>query len=131
MHAILRSARLAPKKANLIAQMVRGMSVPDAMTLLDHTHKKGARMFAEILRSAMANAQHNYKQDPQMMILKTVVVNQGTFYQRGVPMARGRVRPIQKFLSHIAITLGVALPATESKTSQKKKSATTSTSITK
>ena len=127
MHAILRSARLAPKKANLIAKMVRGMTVPDAVTLLGHTHKKGARMFAEILRSAMANAQHNYKQDPQMMILKTVVVNQGTFYQRGVPMARGRVRPIQKFLSHIAITLGAALPKAEKKSVTKKKSTTSPT----
>ncbi len=110
MRAYLHSARLAPKKANIIAKMVRGMSVPDAVELLRRTSKKGARMFEGVLRSAIANAEHNSKQDAQMLVLKTVIVNQGTAYRRGVPMARGRVRPIKKFLSHIAIELGVATP---------------------
>ncbi|MFA5799571.1 MAG: 50S ribosomal protein L22 [Candidatus Peribacteraceae bacterium] len=106
MHAHLSSARLAPKKANLMAKMVRGLSVPDAVELLRKTSKKSARLFEGVLRSAMANAEHTFKQDPQMLVLKTVIVNQGTAYRRGIPMARGRVRPIRKFLSHISITLG-------------------------
>lgn len=100
------SARLAPKKANLVAQMVRGMTVPDAMELLRKTHKKAARLLEDVLRSAIANAEHNFKQDPQTMVIKTVYVNQGTHYRRGTPMARGRVRPIKKFLCHISLTLG-------------------------
>ncbi len=106
MHAHLQSARLAPKKANLMAQMVRGLPVPDAVELLRKTHKKSARLFEGVLRSAIANAEHNFKQDPQTMVLKTVIVNQGTHYRRGTPMARGRVRPLKKFLCHITITLG-------------------------
>jgi large subunit ribosomal protein L22 len=89
-----------------MAKMVRGLTVPDAVELLRKTGKKSARLFESVLRSAMANAEHNFKQDPQMMIVKTVVVNQGTSYRRGIPMARGRVRAIRKFLSHISITLG-------------------------
>lgn len=108
MHASVRSVRLAPKKANLMAKMVRGMRVPDAVELLSKTTKKSARIFETLLRSAIANAQHNMKQDPQTLIVKTVIVNQGTAYQRGVPKARGSVRPIRKFLSHIEIRLGVA-----------------------
>ena len=50
------SARLAPKKANLVAQMVRGMPVPTAMELLRKTHKKAARLLEDVLRSAIANA---------------------------------------------------------------------------
>ena len=100
------SARLAPKKANLVAKMVRGMMVPDAVELLRKTHKKGARLLEDVLRSAIANAEHNFKQDPQTMVIKAVVVNQGTHYRRGTPMARGRVRPIKKFLCHISVTLG-------------------------
>jgi len=100
------SARLAPKKANLVAKMVRGMHVPDAVELLRKTSKKAARLFEDVLRSAIANAEHNFKQDPQTMVLKTVVVNQGTHYRRGTPMARGRVRPLKKYLCHISITLG-------------------------
>ncbi len=102
------SARLAPKKANLMAKMVRGLTVPDAMELLRNTSKKSARLFEDVLRSAIANAEHNSKQDAQSLMLKTVVVNQGTAYRRGIPMARGRVRPIRKFLCHISITLGFA-----------------------
>ncbi len=102
------SARLAPKKANLVAQMVRGMTVPDAVELLRKTHKKAARLLEDVLRSAIANAEHNFKQDPQTMVIKTVFVNQGTHYRRGTPMARGRVRPIKKFLCHISLTLGFA-----------------------
>ncbi|MBI1934358.1 50S ribosomal protein L22 [Candidatus Peregrinibacteria bacterium] len=108
MKALLRSARIAPKKANIIARMVRGMSVPDAQDLLSRTHKKAARLFEGLLASAVANAAHNDRQDTQVLMVKEVVVNQGSSLRRGVPMARGRVRPMRKFLSHISITLGIA-----------------------
>lgn len=108
MKASLDSVRIAPKKANLIARMVRGLTVPEAMDQLSRTNKKAARLIEELLRSAIANASHNDKQDAQMMVLKTIVVNQGQAYHRGMPMARGRTRPFRKFLSHIEITLGFA-----------------------
>ena len=111
MHAYLHSTRLAPKKANLMAKMIRGMTVPDAIELLRKTHKKSARSLEGVIKSAVANASHNFKQDAQMMIVKTIVVNQGTSYRRGVPMARGRVRPIRKFMCHISVTLGFATDA--------------------
>jgi large subunit ribosomal protein L22 len=120
MHARHVSARLAPKKANIVAKMVRGLPVPVATELLRKTSKKAARLFEDILRSAVANASHNFKQDPQTMIVKTVVVNQGTAYRRGVPMARGRVRPIRKFLCHIEITLGFPGQEKTNQRSQKK-----------
>lgn len=89
-----------------MAKMIRGMPVPDAIELLRKTHKKSARLIEGVIRSAAANAGHNFKQDAQAMIVKTIVVNQGTAYRRGVSMARGRVRPIRKFMCHISITLG-------------------------
>ena len=106
MKATAHSVRLAPKKANLIALMVRGMSVPDAVEALRKTHKKGARIVEKLLLSAMANANHNDKQNPQQMIIKTIVVNQGTAYKRGMPKARGQTRPFRKFLCHIDLVLG-------------------------
>lgn len=108
MKAYLRSARIAPKKANIIAKLVRGMPVGDAVESLKHTHKKGARMVEELIKSAVANAEHNDKQDSSKLIVKTIVVNQSMGYRRGVPMARGRMRPMTKFMSHISLTLGVA-----------------------
>lgn len=106
MKALAHSLRIAPKKANLIAKMIRGMSVPDAMESLRLTNKKAARMIETALRSAIANASHNDKQDAQTMIVKTIIVNQGTAYRRGMPKARGQSRPFRKFLSHISIQLG-------------------------
>ncbi len=108
MKAHLRSARIAPKKANVIATMVRGMPVPGALEALRSTHKKGARMVEQLLRSAVANAEHNDRQDPSRLVVKSIVVNQGAGLRRGVPMARGRMRPMTKFLSHISLTLGIA-----------------------
>lgn len=108
MKAYLKAVRIAPKKADLLAKLIRGRSVPDAMSALEHTNKKAARMLEQLLRSAIANASHNDKQDAQMMVVKTVVVNKAQTYHRGVPMARGRVRPMRKFLSHIELTLGFA-----------------------
>ena len=108
MKASLRSVRIAPKKANLIAGMVRGLTVVDAIHSLEHTNKKAARLLEDLVKSAMANAEHNDNQNSENLIIKSLIVNKAQAYHRGVPMARGRVRPMRKFLSHITITLGVA-----------------------
>jgi large subunit ribosomal protein L22 len=106
MKSYLYSVRIAPKKANLIAKMVRGLPVPDAVEQLRLTHKKGARIIEQVLRAAIANASHNDRQDPQTMVVKTIIVNQGMAYRRGMPKARGQQRPFRKFLSHIELELG-------------------------
>jgi len=123
MHAFLRSVRIAPKKANLSASMIRGLPAQEALAALQRTPKKGARILEKLLQSAVANAEHNDNQRSENLLVKTVVVNQGQAYRRGVPMARGRVRPIRKFLSHISITLGVLDDTGESKPSTPQKAA--------
>ncbi|MBI3619398.1 50S ribosomal protein L22 [Candidatus Peregrinibacteria bacterium] len=119
MHASVRSVRIAPKKANLVARMVRGMAVPDAIEALRRTDKKAARIIELVLRSAVANASHNDQQDPQMMVIKTIVVNQGRAYRRGMPKARGQMRPYRKFLSHIDLVLGFPSESEHEKLSTK------------
>lgn len=118
MRAYLRSARIAPKKANVIAKMVRGQAVPQAIDALEHTHKKAARLILLLLKSAVANASHNAKQRQEDLVIRSIVVNQAQGYRRGVSMARGRMRPMRKFLSHIEIVLGVA-DADETPSAQK------------
>jgi len=123
MKAYLRSARIAPKKAALAATLVRGMQAEEAITLLEHTNKKSARLVEKLLKSALANASHNEKQDVSQLYVKTIVVNQAQSLRRGVPMARGRMRPMRKFMSHISLELGVRSPGTlekgKAKTSKK------------
>jgi large subunit ribosomal protein L22 len=129
MRAFLRSVRIAPKKANLIAKLVRGRPVPEALETLHRTPKKGARLLEQLIRSAAANASHNDRQDPQMMIVRTLTVNKAQTYHRGVPMARGRMRPMRKFLSHITVVLGYAetgdAPTKPKKPKKSKKPTTT------
>ncbi len=134
MKASLRSIRIAPKKANLVASMVRGLPVLEALESLKHTPKKGARLLQDLLESALANAEHNDKQKPENLIVKTIIVNKAQHYRRGVPMARGRQRPIQKFLSHIDLTLGLLSGEEPVKTEKKvatKKSAETASQAAK
>src|SRR3990167_5941790 len=107
MKASLHAVRIAPKKANLICKMIRGLTASEAMHVLERTNKKAARLLEELLSSAMANASHNDKQDAQTLVIRSLIVNQGEAYHRGVPMARGRVRPMRKFLSHIELVLGL------------------------
>lgn len=121
MKAHLRSARIAPKKANIIAKMVRGMPVEAAVILLERTHKKGARYVEKLLKSAMANASHNDRQDVSQLVVKMISVTQGQGMRRGVPMARGRVRPMTKFFSHIRLELGVKDQESAPKASAKPK----------
>jgi large subunit ribosomal protein L22 len=128
MKASLHSVRIAPKKANLICKMIRGMTTADAMHVLERTNKKAARLLEELLRSAMANASHNNKQDAQTLVIRSLIVNQGQAYHRGVPMARGRVRPMRKFLSHIDLVLGLADDQSDAEKRKKKQKSTNSSS---
>jgi len=107
MRAFLRSVRITPQKARIVAGIVRGFSLEEALLSLSRMHKKSARVIERVLQSARANAIHNDKQNAASLYIKELLVHQGTAYRRGVPMARGRVRPIRKFVSHISVTLGV------------------------
>ena len=108
MKAFLKSVRIAPKKANLVAKMVRGMPVNDALSSLERTNKKAARILEKLIKSAADNARSNDNQNPHDLVVKSLVVNKAQAFHRGVPMARGRIRRMRKFLSHISVTLGIA-----------------------
>lgn len=121
MKAYLHSAPIAPKKANIIAKMVRGMPVRDAAEALRRTNKKAARMVEKLLASAVANATHNDKQDSTLLTVKTLYVNQSIGMRRGMPKARGQTRPYRKFMTHITLELGIAdLEDKEQKKAEKK-----------
>jgi len=111
MKAILRAARITPKKANLIAGMVRKHSAKDGLEILKYTPKKAAQLIHKILASAVANAVSNFKQDEATLMIKEIVVNKGPTLKRGIPVSRGRVYPILKRTSNITILLEVGQDA--------------------
>ncbi len=109
MRAHLRHARIAPKKVNLLAALVRRRSVPEALSLLERFPKKGAALLSGLIASAAANAERE-SQDRSTLFIKYLLVQKGPGLRRSIPMARGRARPIKKWTSHITVELGVLVP---------------------
>lgn len=113
MKAHLRHVRIAPKKANLVAAMIRRMTVEEALITLKKLPKTGAQILYKVVHSAMANAEQNDGQQRKDLYIKELIVNRAAAFRRYVPMARGRSRPIDKFTSHITVKLGVVVPGEE------------------
>ena len=107
MKAIANHIRISPKKANLVAGLVRNKNAVEALNILKFTPKKGAKLIYKVLHSAMANAENNFKQKREDLIIKEIIVTQGRTLKRSVPISRGRVHPILKRTSHITVTVGI------------------------
>lgn len=107
MKAILRNIRISPEKANLVAGLVRGAMVTDALNQLMFTPKKGARILYKVIASAAANAEHNLKQNRDRLYVKEIVVTKGPMYKRGISVSRGRVHPILKKTAQIRVRVDV------------------------
>ena len=119
MRAHLRQVRISPKKANLVASLVRGMTVAEALSTLENLPKKGAIFLHGLISSAVANAENTAKQSADGLFVKTLIVNKGPAFKRSTPMARGRSRPIDKWTSHITVELGVVVPDGEESGSER------------
>ena len=103
--AFLKGTRLSPQKANLVASLVRDMSIEQAADFLSFSKKKGARVIKKLLDSALANAENNHNADIDKLRIKSVIVNQGMRLKRIKPRARGRADRITKPTCHIEIIL--------------------------
>ena len=103
--AYLNATRLSPQKAGLVANAVRGKSVQDAMDFLVFNKQKGSAVIKKLLESAIANAENNEKADIDLLVIKSIIVNQGMRLKRMKPRARGRADRIIKPTCHIEIIL--------------------------
>jgi large subunit ribosomal protein L22 len=104
--ASLRGARLSAQKCRLVAGLVRGKPVDQAMNILAFSPKKGAHLIRKLLESAIANAEHNDGADIDTLRVKTIHVDRGTFLKRFSARAKGRGTRIQKHSCHIYLTVG-------------------------
>ncbi len=105
MKAVLKNYRQSPRKVRLLADLVRGKKVKDALAVLQFAEKRAAEPFAKVIRSAAANAAQAGK-NPDTLIIKKVAVDKGTVIKRFMPRARGSASPINKRNSHITVELG-------------------------
>jgi large subunit ribosomal protein L22 len=107
MKAILRKIRISPDKANLVAGIVRGKKVTEALALLKFVPKKAAKILYKVVNSAAHNAKNNYKQNFDDLYITAIIVTKGPTFKRSIPTARGRALPIRKRTCHITVEVGV------------------------
>jgi len=104
--SIVRGVRLSADKGRLVADMVRGKKVDQALEILTFTPKKAAGIIKKALESAIANAEHNDGADIDELSVKTIFVEQGATLKRFSARAKGRGNRISKPTAHIYITVG-------------------------
>ena len=104
--ASLRGARISAQKGRLVADLIRGKPVDQAINILAFSPKKGAALVRKLLESAIANAEHNDGADIDTLKVKTIHVERGTYMKRFMARAKGRGTRVQKYSCHIYLTVG-------------------------
>jgi len=103
--ASLKYLRIAPRKVRLVADLIRGLDVEEAKSLLSLERKRAAKSLLKLLNSAISNAKNNFHLSEDNLYIKTIRVDQGPTLKRYFPRAQGRATLIQKKTSHIFIEL--------------------------
>jgi len=104
--AITRGVRLSVDKGRLVADLIRGKKVDQALNILNFTQKKAAGIIRKTLESAIANAEHNDGADIDELKIKSIYVEQGATLKRFSARAKGRGNRISKPTCHIFVTVG-------------------------
>ena len=104
--AILRTARISPQKARLVADQVRGLPVARAADLLQFSDKKAAAMIRKVLWSAISNAENNLGADIDELKITSIMVDEGPVLKRFMARAKGRGTRILTRTSHISVVVG-------------------------
>lgn len=103
--ASAKMVRIAPRKARLVIDLVRGKEVGEAYSILQYTNKAASPIIEKVMMSAVANAEHNYNMDPERLYVKEAYVNEGPTLKRFRPRAQGRAFKINKRTSHIVVVV--------------------------
>ncbi|GIN92799.1 50S ribosomal protein L22 [Siminovitchia terrae] len=103
--AVAKTVRIAPRKARLVVDLIRGKQVGEAIAILKHTPKAASPVVEKLLKSAVANAEHNYDMDVNNLLVSKVYVDEGPTMKRFRPRAQGRASQINKRTSHITIVV--------------------------
>jgi large subunit ribosomal protein L22 len=97
--------RIAPRKVQLVVDLIRGKQVGEAIAILRHTPKAASTVLEKLLNSAIANAEHNHSLDPNKLVVSQAYVNHGPIMKRFRERAMGRASRINKRTSHITLVV--------------------------
>jgi large subunit ribosomal protein L22 len=103
--AIAKGVRMSPRKVGVVAALVRGRSVDDALEILQHVPRRSAVPVRKVIESAKANADHNHNYKPATLQITEITVTPGPRIKRYRPAAHGRALPFQRKSSHIRVVV--------------------------
>jgi len=104
--AVLRQVRISPRKMRIIANLVRGRRVDDAMAMLKSTPKRSGEVIRKLLLSAVANAEHKGQTDVDSLVVRGCTIDNGPIIKRWMARAMGRANRIQRRTSNVTIVVG-------------------------
>lgn len=119
MKALLKNYHQSPRKVRLVADLIRGKSIPAARAALMYLPKKSSPAISKLLDSAVANANQSGAEVANLFV-KKITVDKGLVMRRSRPFARGRAGSIRKTMSRVFIELGTTVPAQAKRTQSKK-----------
>lgn len=103
--AVLRYARISPRKVKIVIDLIRNKSVAEAIGIINNTPKAASEYLIKLLNSAIANATNNHNMDIEKLYVAEVFANPGPILKRIMPRAQGRAFRIRKRTSHVTIVL--------------------------
>lgn len=103
--AIAKGVHMSPRKVGVVASLVRGRSVEDAIVILSHAPRRAALPIKKVIESARANADHNHNYKPDTLQIVSIQVSPGPRFKRYRPAAHGRALPFQRRTSHIHVVV--------------------------
>ncbi|WP_027718590.1 50S ribosomal protein L22 [Desulfovirgula thermocuniculi] len=103
--AVARYVRISPQKVRQVVNLIRGKDVKEALAILRFTPKRAALPVAKVIKSAVANAEHNYDMNPDRLYIAQAYVDQGPTWKRWRPRAYGRADIRRRRTSHITIVV--------------------------
>ncbi|MFP4481936.1 MAG: 50S ribosomal protein L22 [Thermovirgaceae bacterium] len=103
--ATVRQVRISPFKIRQVLALVRGKRADQALMTLRYTPKKAAKIIEKVLRSAIANAEHNYGMDVDRLVIVEAFADQGPSMKRWRPVSMGRVHGYRHRTSHITVVV--------------------------
>jgi large subunit ribosomal protein L22 len=101
--ATAKGVRISPRKVAVVASLVRGRSVEDALTILSHTPRRSAVAVEKVVKSAKANADHNHGYKPATLQITEISVTPGPRLKRYRPASHGRALPFERKTAHIRV----------------------------
>ena len=103
VRAYAKGVEQAPRKVSIVASLVRGRTVEDALVILSHTPRRSATLLVKVIESARANSINNDGLDTKTLVIKTLSVTTGKRMRRFRPASRGRALPFEKKSSNILV----------------------------